>query len=96
MTRQRYLMRVFKLFGNEVRMGMLLAMRDGEPKTGVELHEKTGVARATISKNCGDLENMGVVHRTNVGIYAMYTLNRECIEDLRDWLGKLLVPGDLL
>ena len=91
-TRMRYLSRLFGLLSNESRLGLLLYLRDGTPRTGGEISEFTGINRSNVSKVCRDMEEMGLLHRTKLGAFAQYTIDRICVDDLRDWLLKLMGP----
>ncbi len=81
--------KVFKAFCDETRLMVLSLLQSGE-KCACVLLEKVNVGQPTLSHHMKILVDSGVVYARKQGKWTHYSLNKEILVDLDDYIEKLI------
>ncbi len=83
---------IFKVLSDPTRLGLLLALRDGEMNVGeLAVYSKTSLAN--VSKHLSFMRRTGIVTRRKVKNQVYYNLRSECVLEICDTLCRDYVRG---
>lgn len=86
--------KVFKALGQESRLLIVDALRDGE-RTVTELAELVGDDISTVSRHLAVLREAGVVRSRRAGVTLHYSLLMTCALDFLDCVDNTIRRGEL-
>ncbi len=72
---------IFKMFGNESRLKILMKLSEGEAMAG-DLAQSSGLSAPATSHQLKDLKNCGIVKSRKDGLKVWYSLDDDHVEDI--------------
>lgn len=79
---------VFAALGDPTRLGLLARLRDGQPRSIVELTEGVGLTRQGVSKHLRVLEDAGMVRSKRVGRESRFVFEPDGLDQARAHLER--------
>ena len=79
---------VFAALGDPTRLGLLARLRDGQPRSIVELTEGVGLTRQGVSKHLRVLEDAGMVRSKRVGRESRFVFEPDGLAQARAHLER--------
>ncbi len=77
--------RLFHALSDETRLGLLDRLQDGE-QCVCELMDSMKAAQSRLSFHLKVLKDAGLILDRRVGRWMYYSINRDAIEDLQQWV----------
>ena len=85
-ARRRHHALVFAALGDELRLGLIGKLAEGEAKSIAQLTEGSKVTRQAVTKHLRVLEEVGVVRSTRRGRESLFELDLSPFRDAREYL----------
>lgn len=80
---------VFAALGDATRLGLVVKLAGGGPMSIARLTEGTNVTRQAVAKHLRVLEIAGLAHGTRSGRDRVWEIDRNRLEDARQWLREI-------
>jgi DNA-binding transcriptional ArsR family regulator len=85
---------VFAALGDETRLSVLARLCNGVPQSISRLTAGTNLSRQAVTKHLRVLANAGMVRSVRVGREALFELEPQPIEEVRDYLDQVYKQWD--
>jgi len=85
---------VFAALGDKMRLSLLSRLKDGQPRSVVQLTVGTGLTRQGVRKHLGVLEDAGLVMRERVGRESRFVYQPAGVETAKLHLDRASAQWD--